>query len=155
MPHPPSNLCGLVAEITAHFVKANKRIRTFCGMAFCLLLSACHQQQESPKKQTAVFRLFDLFQPDDLAGKVTPDDAGWKRTEWRTQDMGPWTPPPKTEETNAPQPAMTQVAALGFRALQDLDEPKIEQGQLTGDITGPAPILDFALKENRGGAESV
>ena len=123
-------------------------------MAFCLLLSACHQQQ-SPKNQTGVFRLFDLFQPDDLAGKVTPEDAGWKRTEWRTQDMAPWSPPPKTDETNSPQPAATQATALGFRALQDLGEPKINQGQLVGDITGSAPVLHFALKENRGGAESV
>src|SRR5262245_47481103 len=124
-------------------------------MAFCLLLSACHQQ-ESPKTQTAVFRLFDLFQPEDLAGKVTPEDAGWKRTEWRTQDMVAWSPPPKSDDADNPQPAAARPpAALGFRALQDLGEPKMAQGELSADITGPAPILNFALKENRGGAESV
>jgi len=89
-----------------------------------------------------------------LTGKVTPDDAGWKRTEWRAQDMAPWTPPPKPE-ADSPQPAVTQIAEIGFRTLQDLGEPKINQDRLTADITGPAPVLHFALKENRGGAESV
>src|SRR5438552_2328571 len=128
-------------------------MRSFCGMAFCLLLSACHPP-ESPKTQTAVFNLFDLFRPEDLTGKVTPEDAGWKRVEWRAQEMAPWIPPPKTEE-DSPQRTVTQTAALAFSALNDLGEPKITQGQLTGDITGPVPVLHFALKENRGGAESV
>ena len=68
--------------------------------------------------------------------------------------MGPWTPPPKPD-TNNPQPAVTQRTPLGFSALNDLGEPKINQSQLTADIKGSAPVLHFALKENRGGADSV
>jgi len=130
-----------------------KKLSTACGVAFCLLLPAC-RQQETPKNQTAVFRLFDLFQPDDLTGKVNPDDVGWKRVEWRAQEMARWTPPPKTE-AGSNQPAIPQAVPLAFRALNDLDDPKINQGQLTGNIKGSASVLDFALKENRGGAESV
>src|SRR5262249_52357364 len=115
------------------------------GLALGLLLSAC-QQHESPKNQTAVFRLFDLFQPTDLTGTVTPENAGWNRIEWRAQDMAPWTPPPKKDKSDkpdadAPPPRTPQTAALAFRALNDLSEPKVSQGQLTADITGPAPVL--------------
>jgi len=60
----------------------------------------------------------------------------------------------RTEE-GSNQPRVTQAAPLAFRAINDLEEPKINQGQLIANIRGPAPILDFALKENRGGAESV
>lgn len=118
-----------------------------------LLLSGCHQKAPS-KNQAVVFRLFDLFQPEDLTGKVTFDDAGWKRVEWRAQDMAPWTPPPKAE-TESPKPTAAGVPALGFRALHDIAELKIEQGKLVGDITGSTPVLHFGLKQNRGGAESV
>src|SRR6185369_13619916 len=104
--------------------------------------------------QTAVFRLFDLFQPNDLAGKVSPDDVGWKRTEWRAQEMAPWIPPTKSEDSTN-QPAVVQTAPLAFRAVNDLEEPKINQGQLSASIKGAASVLDFALKDNRGGAESV
>ena len=108
----------------------------------------------TPKNQTAVFHLFDLFQPDDLTGKVGPDDVGWKRAEWRATEMAQWTPPPKSKEgTN--QPPAIQPVGLAFRAVNDLDEPKVDKGQLTGKITGPEPVLDFSLKENRGGADSV
>src|ERR1043166_4768781 len=153
MPHPLSTMCCLW-EDRGSFMRAIKQMPAIFGLGCCFLLSACHRQ-ESAKMEMAVFRLFDLFQPDDLTGKVTPENAGWKRVEWRVQDMAPWTPPAKTNDTNSPQPAPIQTAALGFRAVQDLDEPKIKEGQLTGEITGPEPVLDFALKENRGGAESV
>jgi arylsulfatase A-like enzyme len=132
-------------------MKANKCI--FPGFAVALILSGC-QQKAPPESQAAVFRLFDLFQPEDLTGKVTPEDAGWKRVEWRVQDMAPWTPPPKSDD-DSPKPVATPAPALGFRALNDVTELKTAAGQLTGDITGPAPVLHFALKENRGGAESV
>jgi arylsulfatase A-like enzyme len=135
----------------ARFVKAYKQLNLGCAIAFCLVLSACHKQEAKP---VAVFRLFDLFQPDDLIGKVTPEDAGWKRVEWQAPDMAPWTPPPKPD-TNGPQRTVSQKADLNFRAVHDLGEPMISQGQLTSDITGPTPVLHFALKANRGGAESV
>src|SRR6185436_8669640 len=44
---------------------------------------------------------------------------------------------------------------IGFRAINDLSEITTNQNQLSGEITGDAPALHFALKENRGGAESV
>src|SRR5260221_11021678 len=103
-------------------MKANKTIRLCYGMVCCLLLPACHQQ-ESPKTRTSVLRLFDLFQPEDLTGKVTPENAGWKHFEWGVQDMAPWTPPPKPD-TNNPQRAGTQTAPLGFSALNEHDEAK-------------------------------
>lgn len=123
------------------------------GLVGSLIWSGCQEKAPS-KNQAAVFRLFDLFQPEDLTGKVTPEDAGWKRVEWPAQDMASWSPPPKTDD-DTPKPATTPMRAIGFRALNDLAELKIEQGRLTGDVTGPAPVLHFALKENRGGAESV
>ena len=125
----------------------------FPVLAVCVILSGC-QQKSSSKNKAAVFRLFDLFQPEDLSGKVTPENAGWKRTEWKAQEIAPWTPPPKLD-TNSPKLSVLTGPALGLRAFKDLAELKNEQSQLKGDITGPAPILHFALKENRGGAESV
>jgi hypothetical protein len=130
-----------------------KKIILPLAFALCLFLPGCHQQ-EAPKTQTAVFHLFDLFQPDDLTGKVGPDDVGWKRAEWRATEMALWTPPPKSKE-GSNQPPATQAVAIAFRAVNDLDEPKIDKGQLSGKITGPDPVLDFSLKENRGGADSV
>jgi len=128
-------------------------MRVAHGLALCLLFAACNQH-ESPKTQTTVFRLFDLFQPEDVTGKLNPENAGWKRVEWRAQDMAPWSPPSTTNEDARP-PAAPQTAGLGFRSLNDLGELKLTEGQLSADITGAAPVLDFALKENRGGAESV
>src|SRR2546423_9630024 len=98
--------CGNQALVNA------KKLSTACRLAFCLLLPAC-RQQETPKNQTAVFRLFDLFQPDDLIGKLNPDDAGWKPVEWRAQDMAAAVQRPKTEQdTN--QPAVIQTTAVAF-----------------------------------------
>ena len=74
------------AGIRAPFVKI-KKLSTACALAVCLFLPGCHQQQQSAKTETAVFHLFDLFQPDDLKGKIGPDDVGWKRVEWRAQEM--------------------------------------------------------------------
>ena len=104
--------------------------------------AGCNQKAPS-KNQASVFRLFDLFQPEDLTGKVTLDNAGWKPMEWRAQDMAPWTPP-AIGETNSPKPAAAPAPAMGFRALNDLGEIKTDQGRLTGEITGPAPVLHFA-----------
>ena len=73
------------------------------GLVVGLILSGCNQKAPS-KNQASVFRLFDLFQPEDLTGKVTLDNAGWKPMEWRAQDMAPWTPP-ANGETNSPRPA--------------------------------------------------
>ncbi|MBI3413705.1 MAG: sulfatase [Verrucomicrobia bacterium] len=132
---------------------ASNKSQLVYGLLFCLLLSAC-QQKENPKTKTAVFRLFDLFQPEDLAGKVNPEDAGWPRVEWRAADMTPWFPVKKSD-TNSPSSALTAGPALGFRALNDLAELKTEQAQLKGNITGPTPVLQFALNKNRGGTEPV
>jgi arylsulfatase A-like enzyme len=117
-------------------------------------MPACRQEQAAKTKvKTTVFRLFDIFQPEDLSGKVTPDNAGWKRVEWRAAAMARWTPPLNTE-TGTPRTA-TMTSPIGFRALNDLSELTTNQNQLSGEITGEAPALHFALKENRGGAESV
>ncbi|MCI0539997.1 MAG: sulfatase-like hydrolase/transferase, partial [Verrucomicrobiales bacterium] len=123
------------------------------GLAICLILSGC-SPKVAPENQAKVFRLVDLFSPEDLTGKVTLDDAGWKRVQWPAQEMAPWTPPPKTE-ADGPKPVAAPAPALGFRALNDLGELKTDQNKLSGDISGPAPVLHFALKENRGGAETV
>jgi arylsulfatase A-like enzyme len=132
-------------------MKANEAV-AFLGLAAVLLLSGC-QPKSSPKNQATVFRLFDLFQPEDLTGKVTPEDVGWKRVEWQAQEMAPWTPPPKSDGTNSK--AKGPPSPIGFHALKDLEGLKLDQGKLVGDITGTTPILHFSLKENRGGAESV
>ncbi len=123
-----------------------------CSVA-CLIWAGC-QQKESHKGKATVFRLFDLFQPEDLSGKLNPEDAGWPRIEWRAHDMTPWAPPPNSD-TNSPRSALTTGPALGFRALNDIAGLKTEQAQLKGDITGPTPVLQFALNKNRSGSESV
>ena len=133
-------------------MKANIKNLFVSCLLFCLILVACRQEQSS-KTKTAVFRLFDLFQPEDLSGKVTPENAGWKRVEWRVAEMARWTPPLNTE-TGAARTA-TFATPIGFRALHDLGEITTNQNLLSGEITGDAPALHFALKENRGGAESV
>lgn len=122
------------------------------SLAAALILSGCNEKP-SPRNQTAVFRLFDLFQPEDLAGKVTPDDVGWKRVEWQAREMAPWTPPPKSDATNST--LAVPPTAIGFHAVKDISGLKVEQGKLVGDLTGAVPILQFSLKDNRGGAESV
>ena len=134
-------------------IRKGKHACLLLSLAGILIWSGCLQKAPS-KNQAAVFRLFDLFQPEDLIGKVTPEDAGWKRLEWRAQEMTPWSSPPKVGDST-PQPATTPMRAIGFRALNDVAKLKIEQDRLKGEITGPTPVLDFALKENRGGAESV
>jgi len=117
-----------------------------------LLLPGC-QPKSAPKTQSTVFRLFDLFQPEDLTGKVSPEDVGWKRVEWQAQEMVPWTPSPKSDDTNSK--AKGPPSAIGFHALKDVAELKVDQGKLVGDITGASPMVLFSLKDNRGGAESV
>ena len=133
-------------------MKANNKVIIICCLLACLILSACRKEQGAKSKtKTTVFRLFDLFQPEDLSGKVTPENAGWKRVEWRAAEMARWTPPSNTE-TGTPRTA-TMTSPIGFRALNDLSEITTNQNQLSGEITGDAPALHFALKENRGGAE--
>ena len=131
---------------------ASKSCILLCPVV-CLIWAGC-QQKEAPKSKATVFRLFDIFQPEDLSGKINPEDAGWPRLEWRAPDMTPWTPPPKSD-TNSPRPALTAGPALGYRALNDLAGLKTEQVQLKGDITGPTPVLQFALNKNRSGSEPV
>ena len=125
----------------------------FAFFVFVLFLSACGPK-ETATNQTAVVRLFDIFEPEDLIGKVTPGNAGWKRTEWQASDMDPWQPPVDAEDGEV-EDSTAQPPLLGFAALNDLSELKIDQASLLGKITGPAPILHFALRENRGGAEMV
>ncbi|MDA1272740.1 MAG: sulfatase [Verrucomicrobia bacterium] len=123
------------------------------GFVFCLFLSACGQKVTIEEQATTV-RLFDIFEAEDLIGKITPDNAGWKRIEWSAEEMAPWQPPAKAEDggvQESPKPAPN----LGFRALNDLDVIKIDQGGLQGTIAGPAPVLHFALGKNRGGADAV
>src|SRR4030095_1218585 len=102
-------------------MKANKAC-ILPGLVVGLILSGCNQKAPS-KNHASVFRLFDLFQPEDLTGKVTLDDAGWEPVEWRAQDMAPW-PPPPNGETNSPKLAAAPAPAMGFRALNDLGEIK-------------------------------
>ena len=69
-------------------MKANTKVLVVCCLLSCLILAACRQEQAAPTKtKTTVFRLFDLFQPEDLTGKVTPENAGWKRVEWRAAEL--------------------------------------------------------------------
>ena len=103
-----------------------------------LLCSGC--QQKAPKEtQTAVFRLCDIFRPEDLTGAVVLDDAHWTQVAWNASEMALWTPPPKPETGSPPQPTTDPVPALGYRALQDLGGLKIEQGKLVADFSGSAP----------------
>ncbi len=132
---------------------ASNRNHLVFGFLLGLLLPAC-QREEPAKANAAVFRLFDLFQPEDLAGKITPEDANWPRVEWLASDMAPWVPPPKSE-TNSPRNALTTRSILGFRALSDLAELRTEGAQLKGTITGKTPILDFAFAKHWGDAKSV
>lgn len=130
--------------------------------AFIIALVACFIPlpgcQPKPsldtKSKPVVFRLFDLFRPEDLAQKVTPEEAGWRRYEWHASDMAPWSPQTK-KETNHPPATAVAAPSLSFRALNDLRAVAVDQGKLVGEITAAAPVLDFTLKENRGGAESV
>jgi arylsulfatase A-like enzyme len=107
------------------------------GLACCLFLSACGQPETS-QTNAGVVRLFDIFETDDLVGKVTAAEAGWKPTAWTAASMTPWQ-------------GSNQVPALGFRALHDLGGLERSDAALTGEITGEAPVLQFALQENRGG----
>ena len=134
------------------WMKTNNTYIFACFVSF-LFLSAC-SQQETAVNQSAVVRLFDIFEADDLMGKVTPDNAGWKRIEWQAEDMTPWQPPAKPENGDV-QESVAQTSALGFAALNDLGDLKIDQERLMGTIAGPAPVLHFALLENRGGADTV
>jgi arylsulfatase A-like enzyme len=135
----------------------NSKACVVVGLVVGLILPGCQQQKSSPsaKKQAAVYRLFDLFQPEDLSGKIAPEDAGLKPIVWRAQEMGPWTPP-VAADTNSPAQAVTApVPVIGFQAFTDLSDLKVDPGQLTGSVTGTNPIVHLAFKNNRGGAESV
>src|SRR4029453_2389985 len=68
-------LCRNVLVDSRPIMKANKAF-ILPGLVVGLLLSGCNQKAP-PRNQATVFRLFDLFQPEDLTGKVTLDDAGW------------------------------------------------------------------------------
>src|SRR5881396_3168964 len=126
------------------------RTIALCGLA---ALSAC-DQQVAARKQVGLYRVFDLFQPEDLKDKVTPENAGWKRMEWQAQDMTPLPASPKVENGNS-APSGTPLSAIRFESFNDLKGVTTNQGQLVGESTGAAPILHLALKENRGGAGSV
>ena len=132
-------------------MKATPPLALLC-LAVALILSGCHEKP-SPRNQTAVFRLFDLFQPEDLAAKVTPDDVGWKQVEWQAREMAPWTPPSKSDDTNSTP--FVPPTAIGFHAVKDIGGLKLDQDKLVGDLTGAVSVLQFPLKDNRGGAESV
>src|SRR5438093_13752202 len=112
------------------------RTIALCGLA---ALSAC-DQQVAARKQVGLYRVFDLFQPEDLKNKVTPENAGWKRVEWMVQDMTPLPPAPKVDDTNS-MPSVTPLTAIGFEALNDLKDVTTNQGQLVGQSTGAAPLL--------------
>ena len=97
--------------------------------------------------------MFDLFQPEDLAGKLGPDEAGWKRVEWNAAAMSPWSA--STNNTDNASSARAPSPELAYRPVQGVTGLKLEQGKLAGEITGPASVLDFVLRDNRGGADSV
>src|SRR6516225_11589024 len=84
-------------------VTIDMRERVVSGLVLALILSGC--QQKAPSKALpAVIRLFDVFQPEDLVGKVSPEDVGWRRVEWSGQAMAPYVPPAggDTNSTMAP-----------------------------------------------------
>src|SRR6185503_11538886 len=109
-------------------MKANHKVIIACCLLTCLILPACRQEQVAKTKtKTTVFRLFDLFQPEDLSGKVTPENAGWKRVEWSAAEMSKWVPPLNTD-TNTPR-AASFASPIGFRALNDLGSITTNQNQ--------------------------
>ncbi len=107
----------------------------------CLLLSGCGPKQ-SQTNQVGLVRLFDILEPDDLLNEFKLPAPGWDRTEWQTTQMAPW---------NGTDP----VPALGFRAVADLADPAISGNALNARITGPTPLFQFALRDNRGGAGPI
>ena len=107
----------------------------------CLLLSGCGQKQ-SQTNQAGLVRLFDILEPDDLLNEFKLPAPGWDRTEWQANAMQAW------DGTNA-------APALGFRAVADLEEPAISGTTLNARISGAAPLLQFALRNNRGGAGPI
>ncbi len=116
-------------------------------------LAGC-QQKVVQKSKPAVFRLFDLFEPEDLTGAVTADDAGWPHLEWNAQSIAA-AAPADTSLTNHPEAVPPLNPTLTYRPVQNISGLKIDQGNLVGDFTGAAPVLDFATTPNRGGADSV
>src|SRR5262249_22545791 len=117
------------------------------------LISTGCRPNVTPTNNAQLFRLFDLFQPNDLTGKVTPEDAGWKHVEWMASGFVPWTPP--STDTNIPRAVLAPSPTLAFRALNDIADTKVEQGRLNGNIIGASPVLQFTLDRNRGGADPV
>lgn len=117
-----------------------------------LLWSGCREQATS-RTPAPVYRLFDLFQPEDLAGKIGPEDVDWKRVEWFARDMVSWTPPAKSDGTNSKTKAMGP--ALGFHPVQDLTGVKVDQSRLVAELAGSNAVLQLSFRDVRGGAESV
>ncbi|MCF7763830.1 MAG: sulfatase [Verrucomicrobia bacterium] len=107
----------------------------------CLLLSGCGQKQ-SQTNQAGLVRLFDILEPDDLLNEFKLPAPGWDRTEWQANAMQAW------DGTNA-------APALGFRAVADLEDPALSGSTLNARISGPAPMVQFALRDNRGGAGPI
>jgi hypothetical protein len=85
--------------------------------------------------------------------RCVPENVGWKRVEWSAAEMSKWSPPPNTETGTLR--AASFASPIGFRALNDLSEITTNQNQLSGEVIGAAPVLQFALWDYRGGADRV
>ncbi|MDA7633203.1 sulfatase-like hydrolase/transferase [bacterium] len=107
----------------------------------CLFLPACGQR-ENVDSGVNIVRLFDIFEADDLAGNVSLATAGWERTAWQASEMASWQ-------------VSGEVPSLGFRGLRGLTNLELSGNALTSEINGSAPVLQFALGQNRGGAGPV
>ena len=106
------------------------RVCVLVGLVAAFILSGCGQQKLPQRKQAGVIRLFDVFQPEDLSGKVAPEELGIKPVEWKAQEMTAWTPPPKGD-TNS---AAIKPPIVGFGAFTNLNDLHVEQAAEGGHL---------------------
>ena len=118
-----------------------RRTLFLASFVCCLFLSAC-RQQDVAESGVSIVRLFDIFEEDDLVGNVSLATAGWERTAWQASEMSPWQ-------------VSEEVPSMGFRGLNGLTNLELAGNALTSEIRGAAPVLQFALGQNRGGASPI
>src|SRR6185369_16222163 len=76
-PNPPAR------SRRAGIIMKSFRACVLVGLVAGLMWSGCGQQKLPQRKQARVIRLFDVFQPEDLSGKVSPEELGIKPVEWK------------------------------------------------------------------------
>ena len=110
------------------------------GAVLCISLAGCAKKASSGS-EISVIRLFDIFEEEDLEGNVSLSNAGWERTLWRAREMSPW------QEGSE--------AVISFRSLNDITGLSVNGNSLHGSVGGRASVLQFSLKENRGGTSLI